>query len=140
MACAAATSALTDPAIGSERRRSLAADLRTAETAVGRLRHLADRLAIEVVRQPSATLQTVAHAAPRRHQIQVAIGAESGKVQADQLARTLVAAGFTARAEPASAGNVRVVVGPFTEKDPAVLQRLQLGFPYLKPLWIEAAP
>ncbi len=140
LACAVATSALTDPAIGSDRRRSLAADLRTAETAVGRLRQLADRLAVEVMRQPSATLQTVAHAAPLRLQIQVAIGPESGKVQAEQLARTLVAGGFAAHVEPANAGNLRVVVGPLIEKDPAMLERLQRSFPYLKPLWIEATP
>ncbi len=137
LACAAATAALSDPAIGPPRRRALAADLRTAETAIGRLRQLADRLAIEVLRQPAANAAIVPHAAPPRLQIQVAIGPESNKIAAEQLAHTLVAGGFTARVEAANAGNLRVVVGPFIEKDSAVLERLQLAFPYLKPLWIE---
>lgn len=138
LACAAATAALSDPAIGPQRRAALADDLRTAETAVGRLRQLADRLAVEVRRQPAANSAIVAHAAPPRLLIQVAIGPEAHKVEAEQLARTLIAGGFTARVEPASAGNLRVVVGPLIEKDPTVLDRLQRSFPYLKPLWIEA--
>ena len=136
--CAAATAALTDPAIGQARRTALANNLRAAETGIGRLRQLADRLTDEVKRQPSTQTLLVSHAAPLRHQIQVAIGPEGSKVQAEQLARTLVANGFTARVEPAAAGKLRVVVGPFTEKDPAVLERLQQRFPYLKPLWVEA--
>ena len=56
------------------------------------------------------------------------------------LARTLTAGGFEARLEPATPGNLRVVVGPFVEKDPNVLERLQRAFPYLKPLWIDGQP
>ena len=137
--CAAATAALSDPAIGIDRRKALADNLRAAETGIGRLRQLADRLTEEVRRQPSTQTLLVSHAAPLRHQIQVAIGPEANKTQAEQLARTLIASGFTARVEPVAAGNVRVVVGPFIEKDPTVLERLQQSFPYLKPLWVEAS-
>ncbi len=140
LTCAAATEALNDPTVGPARRVSLAADLRGADTAVTRLRQLADRLAIEVLRQPRVTAQTLAHAPQPRHLIQVAIGPEANKSQAEALAKTLVASGFTARVEPANAGNLRVSVGPFAEKNPQVLERLQIAFPYLKPLWIEVAP
>ena len=135
--CAAAGEALSDPQIGPERRRELAARLRTADTAVGRLRQLADRLAVEVLRLPPTQPQQ--QRAPRlRHQLQVAIGPENQKEQAEQLARTLLAGGFAARVEPAPAGRLRVVVGPYPEKDAALLERLQKAYPYLKPLWIEA--
>jgi len=140
LACAAATEALTDPSIASERRRTLANDLRGADTAVTRLRQLSDRLAGEVLRQPLATQQTLIRANALRYAIQVAIGPESHKAQAEQYARTLVASGFTAQVEPANAGNLRVVVGPFVDKNPEVLERLQRAFPYLKPLWIEVGP
>lgn len=137
MACAAANDALSDPGIGPERRRALAADLRTADTAIGRLRQLADRLSVEVLRQP-ATTQAAVRPPSQRFLIQVASGPETQKEQAEQLARTLTAGGFAARIEPAAAGKLRVVVGPLVEKDPETLERLQRAFPYLKPLWIEA--
>jgi len=140
LACAAATEALTDPSIGVERRRALSADLRGADTAVARLRQLTDRLAGEVLRQPVASQQMLIRPPAMRYAIQVAVGPESHKAQAEQYARTLVASGFTARVEPANAGNLRVTVGPFAEKNPEVLDRLQRAFPYLKPLWIEVAP
>lgn len=140
LACAAATEGLTDPAIGPERRRALSANLRGADTAVARLRQLADRLSGEVLRQPTANALAQTHTAALRLNIQAAIGPEAHKAQAEQLAKTLVASGFTAKVEAASAGNLRVVVGPFAEKNPELLDRLQRAFPYLKPLWIEAAP
>ena len=140
LACAAATEALTDQSIGAERRRALSADLRGADTAVARLRQLSDRLASEVLRQPVATPQSQIRPAALHYAIQVAIGPESQKAQAEQYARTLVASGFTARVEPANAGNLRVTVGPFADKNPEVLERLQRAFPYLKPLWIEVTP
>jgi hypothetical protein len=137
-ACAAATEALSDPAIGPERRRELAANLRSAETAIGRLRQLADRLAVEVLKPAPAPTVGVTPAPGLRYQIQVAIGPEGQKAQAEQLVKTLIAGGFAARAEPAAAGNLRVVVGPFADKQPELLERLQRAFPYLKPLWVEA--
>ena len=140
LACAAATEALTDPSIGADRRRALSADLRGADTAVARLRQLSDRLATEVLRQPLATPQSQIRQAALHYAIQVAIGPESQKTQAEQYARTLVASGFTARVEPANAGNLRVTIGPFADKNPEVLERLQRAFPYLKPLWIEVTP
>ena len=135
--CAAAGEALSDPQIGPERRRALATSLRTADTAVARLRQLADRLAVEVLRQPPTQPQPQ-RAPSLRHQLQVAIGPDNQKEQAEQLARTLLAGGFTARVEPAPAGRLRVVVGPYAEKDAAILERLQKAYPYLKPIWIEA--
>jgi hypothetical protein len=137
--CAAAGEALNDTQIAPERRRTLGASLRTADTAVARLRQLADRLAVEVLRQPAVQPLQV-RAPSQRHQLQVAIGPENQKEQAEQLARTLLAGGFTARVEPAPAGRLRVVVGPYADKDAAILERLQLSYPYLKPLWIEALP
>ena len=139
LACAAANEALADPTIDGPRRRVLADSLRGAETAIPRLRQLADRLAVEVLRQPSVA--SVPNPTPSlRYQIQVAIGPEHQKGQAEQLVKTLIAGGFAARAEPATAGNLRVVVGPFADKQPELLERLQRAFPYLKPLWVEAAP
>ena len=140
LACAAASDALTDSSIGTERRRALSAELRGAETAVARLRQLTDRLAGEVLRPPVATPQSQIRPTALRYAIQVAVGPEGQKAQAEQYARTLVASGFTARVEPANAGNLRVTVGPFAEKNPEVLERLQRAFPYLKPLWIEVTP
>lgn len=139
LACAAASEALNDPEIGSQRRRALAADLRGADTAIARLRQLTDRLAGEVLRQPLAN-KLAPPRASLHYAIQVAIGPEAQKAQAEQYARTLIASGFTARVEPANAGNLRVMVGPFADKNAEVLDRLQRAFPYLKPLWIEVGP
>ncbi len=138
--CAAAGEALGDPAIGGERRRALAADLRTASTGIARLRRLADRLAQEVLRVPAISAESAAKPAGRRYRIQTGIGPESQRAQAEQFARTLIASGFTAQVEPAAAGRLRVVVGPFADKDPEILARLERAFPYIKPLWIEVAP
>ena len=140
LACAAASEALSDPTIPGERRRALAGELRGADTAVARLRQLIDRLANEVLRQPVASKLATVRPPTMTFAIQVAIGPESHKAQAEQYARTLIASGFTARVEPANAGNLRVTVGPFAEKNPQALERLQRAFPYLKPLWIEVEP
>ena len=139
MDCAAATEALGDSDIGTSRRQALAANLRTADTGATRLRQLADRLSVDVLRQPTVNAN-FAKPTGRRVQIQVAIGPEQQKAQAEQLAKTLIAGGFQGRIEPAAPGMLRVVVGPLAEKDPQVLDRLQRAFPYLKPLWIEASP
>ncbi len=139
MDCAAATEALGDSDIGTTRRQALAANLRTADTGATRLRQLADRLSVEVLRPPAVSAN-FAKPPGRRVQIQVAIGPEQQKAQAEQLAKTLVAGGFQGRIEPAAPGMLRVVVGPLIERDPQILDRLQRAFPYLKPLWIEASP
>jgi hypothetical protein len=110
--------------------RILAADVQDP-----RLRELARRMALEVRNPPPAPPIT-----PRPlWAVQLATMPEEHRDEAERFARTVSAGGFHAYLATAQT-DVLVLVGPYVDRDPAVIATLAQRYPEQRTVWVKAEP